>query len=372
MPTHDLPRARCWLEVDAAAVAHNLRLAQSLLRPGVCLIAVLKADAYGLGLPAIARLLWEKGVRHFAVACLEEAFLLREALPDAWVLCLGETLEGNLDDAVRQGVRLTAGSADAMRRASGAAARAGVPAFLHCKVDTGLHRIGFSADTAAGEIAPCAALPGIRIEGIYTHLALHDRESDEAQHAAFCAVLDGLKKRGIALPLPHMLDSIGLTRYPAWQYRAVRVGALLFGNPPRGFDRAGEALPTARFCARVARVFTVPAGGRIGYDDAHFLPRETRVAALSVGYADGYPRALSGIGEVEIRGHRARCLGLVCMDQMMVDVTGIDGARPGDVAVLLGGGISLTEYAAWGRLNRNECTAVISRRVPRVYVPGAE
>ena len=369
MPSHDFPRARCWLEVDAAAVAHNLRLARSLLKPGAELIAVLKANAYGLGLSPIARLLWEQGVRRFAVACLEEAFLLREALPDAWILCMGETLSGNLDAAVSQGVRLTVGSYHAAKRASDAAERTGCSAFLHAKVDTGLHRIGFAPEDAAGEIARCAALSGVRLEGVYTHLALHDRPCDEEQHALLCAVLDGLRGQEIAPPMVHVLDSIGLTRYPAWQYQAVRVGALLFGNPPRGFDRADEARPTVRFCARVARVFTVPKGGRIGYDDEHFLPRDTRVAALSVGYADGYPRALSGVGEVEIAGRRAKCLGLICMDQMMVDVTDIENVRVGDAATLLGGGIPLNEYAAWGHLNRNECTAVIGPRVPRVYTP---
>ena len=107
---HDLPRARCWLEVDTAAIAHNLSVARSLMKPDTRLIAVLKADAYGLGIAPVGRLLWKEGVQHFAVACLEEAFQLREALPDAWILCMGETLDGALEAAVRQNIRLTAGA----------------------------------------------------------------------------------------------------------------------------------------------------------------------------------------------------------------------------------------------------------------------
>ena len=360
----DLPRARCWLEVDLSAVAHNLRLARSLTRPETRLIAVLKADAYGLGLIPAARLLWREGVRHFAVACLEEAFSLREALPDAWILCMGETLEGALRPAVEREIRLTVGSFDAARRVSGTAERLKKQAFAHFKVDTGLYRIGFPAENAAEDISQCLTLPGLTPEGIYTHLALHDRESDIAQHAAFQAVLAALPP----FPMTHMLDSIGLVRYPEWQYDAVRTGALLFGNAPRGFDRAGEVRPTVRFMARVARVARVPAGACIGYDDDHPLARDSVIATLTSGYADGYPRAFSYTGAVELHGLRAPVVGLVCMDQMMVDVTGIPNVCPGEEAVLLGGGITLTEYAALGHLNRNECTAVIGRRVPRIYL----
>lgn len=361
----DLPRARCWLEVSTDALLHNLEVTRSLMKPGTTLIAVLKADAYGLGIRPVGQLLFRNGVRHFAVACLEEAFQLREAVPDASILCMGETLDGALKEAVDAEIRLTVGSMESARRVSKAAQECGKNAFIHCKVDTGLHRIGFLPEEAAESIRACAMLPGITVEGIYTHLALHNRETDILQHEAFESVL---RESGIRPPMAHMLDSIGLTRYPDWQYQAVRVGAMLYGNAPRGFDRANEVRPVARFVARVARVSWVKAGEYIGYDDDHPITRDTRVATLTVGYADGYPRAKSFVGEVEIRGQRAKNIGLICMDQMMVDVTDIPDVCPGDEAVLLGGGISMNEYAAAGNLNRNECIAVIGRRVPRIYL----
>lgn len=362
---HDLPRARCWLEVSTDAILHNLSVARSLMRPETALIAVLKADAYGLGIGHVGQLLRRGGVTHFAVACLEEAFQLREAAPDAWILCMGETLGGAVREAVEREIRLTVGALESAERVSRAARECGKTAFIHCKVDSGLHRIGFLAKDAGEAIRRCAELPGIRVKGVYTHLALHDRESDDTQHKAF---EQALRACGFQPTMAHMLDSIGLTRYPDWQYQAVRVGAMLYGNAPRGFDRAAEIMPTARFVARVARISWVRAGERIGYDDDHPLEKDTRVATLSVGYADGYPRALSFVGQVEIHGKRAKNIGLICMDQMMVDVTNIDDVRPGDEAVLLGDGIRLTEYAAWGHLNRNECTAVIGKRVPRIYL----
>lgn len=365
---HDLPRSRCWLEVNTSAILNNLRIARSLMKADTQLIAVLKADAYGLGIVPIGKLLWENGVRRFSVACLEEAFQLREALPDAWILCMGETLDGALDAAVNAEIRLTAGAYESAKRISAAAQRIGKTASVHCKVDTGLHRIGMTPENAAVGILECAKLPGINVEGVYTHLALHDRERDLLQHSALEAVLASLKAEGFAPGMVHMLDSIGLVRYPEWQYQAVRVGAMLYGNAPRGFDQASLIQPTVRFMARVARVNWVKAGECIGYDDDHPLKQDTLVATLTVGYADGYPRAFSFCGTVEIRGKRAKNIGLICMDQMMVDVTDIQDTLPGDEAALLGGGISLNEYAAIGRLNHNECTAVIGKRVPRIYL----
>ena len=368
MMCHDAPRARCYLEVDTAAIAANLAAAQSLLHQHTRLIAVLKADAYGYGLREVGRFLWAQGVRHFAVACLSEAFELRDALPEAWILCMGESLDGALDTAILQGIRLTVGTCESARRISQAAQQVALPARVHFKVDTGLHRIGFEAAAAAEQIACCAALTGIFAEGLYTHLALHNMASDQQQQAAFEAVRAALKARGICSPMGHMLDSIGITRYPKWQYDAVRVGAMLYGNTPNGYAELEKIRPVGRFCARITRVFTVKAGELIGYDDDHPLTRDTRVAVISAGYADGYPRVFSGKGEVEIGFRRARILGLICMDQMMADVTDIPDAAPGDTVTLLGGGISLREYAQRGALNRNECTAIITRRVQRIYL----
>ena len=365
---HDSPRARCWLEVNTAAILNNLRVTREHMLPDTQLIAVLKADAYGLGIMPVGKLLWANGVRRFSVACLEEAFQLREALPDAWILCMGETLDGNLKGAVSAGIRLTVGAYDSARRISAAACEDGQTAYIHCKVDTGLHRIGLLPGSAAETILRCAELPGISVEGVYTHLALHDRPHDIIQHEALESVLGALKSAGFTPQITHALDSIGLVRYPEWQYQAVRVGAMLYGNAPRGFDGADQVMPTVRFMARVARVTRVSAGELIGYDDDHPLERDTTVATLSVGYADGYPRSLSNCGEVEIRGKRAKNLGLICMDQMMVDVSDIPGVVPGDEAVLLGGGIDLRKYAEIGHLNRNECLAVIGKRVPRIYI----
>ena len=234
---------------------------------------------------------------------------------------------------------------------------------MHLKLDTGLHRLGF---TDVEELLPAIRQEGIIYEGLYSHLALRSREQSIEQHALFERMKTRLEQAGWRFPIVHLLDSIGLVRYPEWQYNAVRVGAFLYGNVPPDYAHFDRRRPVGRFCARITRVALVPAGEGIGYDEAP-LRRDTRVATLSVGYVDGYARSLSGEGEVEIRGKRAKVLGLICMDQMMVDVTDIPEARAGDTAVLLGDGISLNELAAWGHLNRNGVTACIGKRVERIY-----
>lgn len=364
----DHPRARCYLEVDLAALKNNLQVVKSRLQENTQLIAVLKADAYGLGAPAVGRCLWENGVRMFAVACLDEAFALREALPDAWILCMGETLGGALEKAIEQKIRLTAGSLQAAIRISEATQEIQRHAYVHFKVDTGLHRIGFDVDEAVNKIEQCAYMSGIVAEGLYTHLALHNRESDEAQQAAFEKVRQGLRERNISIQYAHVLDSIGLDRYADWQYDAVRVGALLYGNYPNGFSEIEKVKPVARFQARVSRVFDVKKGELLGYDDSHPLDHDARIASVSCGYVDGYPRVMSYKGVVLVRGQRAQVAGLMCMDQMMIDVTAIEGVRAGDVVTLLGDEITLREYASIGQMNRNEVTAIIGKRVPRIYV----
>ena len=260
MICQDAPRARCYLEVNTAAIANNLAAARELLKPKTRLIAVLKADAYGYGLRTVGRFLWTQGVRHFAVACLSEAFELRDALPEAWILCMGESLDGSLDTAIRQDIRLTVGACDAAQRVSQAAQQTNTPAKVHFKVDTGLHRIGFAPDTAAEQIVRCTALPGIALEGLYTHLALHNTQSDQAQQAAFETVRTGLLAKGIAIPMAHMLDSIGITRIRSgsmmrcgWAPCCMATRQMVMRSPKESSQSVGSA-PELRVCLWSRRV----------------------------------------------------------------------------------------------------------------------
>ena len=362
--TYEQATARTWLEVDEDALLANYGEAKRLCGEGTTLIAVLKADAYGYGARRVARVLYEQGARHFAVACFSEASELREALPDAWILIMGATPGVFLEDAIRMDLRLTVQTAQELRAISDTAVKYCKQTKVHIKLDTGLHRLGFAC---ADEVPDLDAFPGVIVEGVFSHLALRSRAQSEEQFARFIKETEVLKQKNIPYSMLHIVDSIGLARYNGWKLGAARVGAFLYGNVPPDYVRFDQRRAVGKLITRVARIETVRAGEGIGYDDTP-LDRDCRVATLCAGYVDGYARALSGVGEVEIRGRRAKVLGLVCMDQMMVDVTDIKEARVDDQVILLGGGISLNEYAAWGRLNRNEATAMIGRRVPRVYL----
>ena len=365
----DTRLSRAWLEVDLDALLANYREASGLLHPGTQMICVLKANAYGYGAIQVGRTLYGAGVRFFAVATVPEAVELLGALPgDARILCMGEPAPEEYETCIRSGIRMTAGRAEALTGMSRAAQLLSMPAYVHIKLDTGLHRLGF---TDVSGLLPVMHLEGNVYEGLYSHLALRSEEQSHAQHALFEQMRAELEQAGYCFPVVHLLDSIGLTRYPDWQYDAVRVGAFLYGNVPPKYEHFDRRSAVGRFCARVTRVADVPAGEGIGYDETP-LARDTRVATLAVGYVDGYARSLSGVGEVEIHGSRARVLGLICMDQMMVDVTDIPDAAAGDTAILLGDGISLNQLADWGHLNRNGVTACIGSRVPRIYHGGTK
>lgn len=365
---HEQATARCWVEVDLDVVEANYRSAERICGPGVRVIPVLKANAYGLGAAVLSRYLRECGARLFAVATLEEALAVKAACGgDA--LVMGMVAPCELDRAIRAGVILTVYSLDQARAVNAAAERAGISARVHVKLDTGLHRLGFDP-SATGDLLAALALPRLSAEGLFTHLALRDRAADDAQVARLREVADILRARGIPFGLTHACDSIGMVRYPEYRFDAVRIGAWLYGVVPSGYPNSeNECRLPLRFMTRVAQVRRVKKGEYLGYDETHPLPADRTIATLCAGYADGYPRVNSA-GMVAIRGQRAPVAGLTCMDQMMADVTDIEGVRPGDPVTLLGDGIALNALSEWTGTHRNELLSHLGRRVPRIYTRG--
>ena len=374
---YDEAAARCWAEIDLDIVGSNYDNA-ARLSGRAKVIPVLKANAYGLGAAEISRFLAEKGAELFAVADVLEALEIRRACgKDA--LVLGMVSEALMPAAVRAGLIVTVYDAAMARALSKAAAGEGCVARAHVKLDTGLHRLGFNAPEDLQAIDGVFDLPNLRVEGLYTHLALREREADLAQLRRFDAVVDALRARGRDAGLLHCCDSIGMVRYPERQrgndpaqshpLDAVRTGAWLYGVTPSRCPCPELCRMPVRLMTRVVQLRDVAAGEYLGYDEDHPLPRACRVATLSAGYADGYPR-LNSLGEAIVRGRRAPVAGLVCMDQMTLDVTDVPGVRVGDPVTLLGGGITVDECAAWCRANRNELLSRIGRRVPRVYLQG--
>lgn len=369
--SYDEAVSRCWAEVDLTRLAENYRNALSHLRAGTRLICVLKADAYGLGAKAVAGRLWQEGQRYFAVASYNEAAQIRRELPQAQVLILGLCGPAQLRRAIEDGLLLTVFTRKTAKDVIAAAQAAGKMARVHVKIETGLNRIGLVPQDAPDVVRAMRDSGAVALEGLFTHLALRDRESDQAQLDRLLIVRDALAARGIRIPMVHALDSIGMVRYLEDQLDAVRTGAWLYGVYPRGYAHPEESRLAMTVKTRIAQLHRVPAGECLGYDETHPLARDSVVATLSAGYIDGYPRQNSR-GEVEVRDRRAPVVGLVCMDQMMVDVTDIPEACEGDEVILLGGGIGVDEYAGWANLNRNESLARTGRRVPRVYLENGQ
>ena len=360
--------ARCWLEVDLDVVASNYRSARRI--SGVQVIPVLKANAYGLGAARLSRLLSEEGAALFAVAELGEALEVKRA-SGADVLVLGMIAPAQMETAIREGIVATVYNIDQAMRLNDIARRLGKPARVHIKLDTGLHRLGFDPDDI-GDILRVFDLPGLRVEGTFTHLALRVDAADAVQVSRFDGVIAAIRAQGRDPGILHVCDSIGMVRHPGYRYDAVRPGAWLYGVVPTRYDnRENACRPPVRFMTRVVQVRWVKKGEYLGYDEDHPLARDRRVATLSAGYADGYPR-VNNTGEVGIHGQLAPIAGLLCMDQMMVDVTDIPEVKPGDPVTLLGGGISINQLSAWTGCHRNALLSGIGRRVPRVYTRSGE
>ncbi len=363
---------RTWIEIDLDKLIANYRTAKALTDSTVT--CVLKSNAYGHGAPRVAQALQEDGCKSFAVSCLREGLQLRRAGIDGEILVMGLTEEEGLMDAIQAKLTLTAASAEDLLTIEHACEAANMDAAVHLKADTGFHRLGIACtEEDAEKIAMTAKkLHHVHLAGLYSHLGLINQQRDEMQYGQLMKIRDLLEQKGVRIDDIHLCDSIGLVRYPQWHMSRVRVGALLFGvRPSRSQHMPFECFETLTFRTTVAQVHHVEAGEIVGYGDDQILTRPSMIATLCAGYGDGYPRHLSnGKGQVIIRGKRAPVIGLVCMDQMMVDVTDIPDVAPGDTAELLGGGIGYGEMADWAETNRNECLSILSARPVRVYRQG--
>lgn len=368
-----------WVEIDLDAIAHNLRQLQHMAAPAQ-VMAVVKADGYGHGAVLVARTALAHGARRLAVAMVEEGLHLRQSAIACPILVLGWTPPEQYGPALRYDLELTVSSEAEARALSEAARREGRRAKIHLKIDTGMTRLGLPAtDPRLGEIAArIASLGHLEIAGVYTHLATADDPEAELtarQLAAFDEALQVLARYGVRPLLRHAANSAALLRLPAAHYDLVRPGIALYGLEAfaGSVDRFGLR-PALTWKTRVALVKEVPAGTPISYGATYVTPRSARIATLPVGYADGLRRALSNRGHVLVNGRRVPIVGRVCMDQVMVDVSGAGDVSVGDEVVLIGvqGGERITadEMAGWMDTIGYEVVTGIGRRVPRIYYRG--
>ena len=366
------------LLIDLDAIEANLDAVRG--KTGKLVMAVIKADAYGHGAVQVARRL-ETKCAFFGVSSILEAQELRQAGISIPILILGHTPAEAFPIAVTQGIRPTIFHYEDAAALSRAAVQAGVIAPFHFAVDTGMSRIGFQATREDADIcARIAALPGLKPEGLFSHFATADCAdlSRARAQAALFAWFDALlKERGVDIPIRHLDNSAGLMNFSS-PYEMVRSGIVTYGMyPSTEVDPSLLSLtPALSWVSRITHLKLLPPGREISYGGTWVTKAPTMVATIPVGYADGYRRSLSGKFHVLIRGRRAPILGRVCMDQLMVDVTGIPDAALGDRVVLIGSSgeetITVEQIAQAADSFNYEFVCGISRRVPRVYRSGGQ
>lgn len=334
-------RDRAWIELDMGALEQNVRAIQGLLPEGCRLMPAVKAEGYGHGAVLISKELNRLGVKAFCVASVSEGVQLRKAGIKGEILILGYTHPRQFGLLRRYRLIQTVVDESYAEELH----RYGRPVRVHIAVDTGMHRIGIPCDRT-DEIARLFQWKNVKIEGMFTHLCVSDgaqsrqREFTKAQGASFFQLVKRLEERGLDCGKKHLVASGGILNYPEFAADYARVGIILYGvrSASGDLDCAGIALkPVLSLKARVASVREIAPGEGAGYGLAFVAKRPTRLATITIGYADGLSRLLSGgKGQVLIRGRRAPIAGRVCMDQTIVDVTEIPEVRQGDVAVLIG------------------------------------
>ena len=344
---------RACVEIHTKHLINNMRRLRALVPASAQIMAVVKADGYGHDAAACARAALAGGATALGVAAADEGIALREAGMETPILVLSPLAPAELPRALHAGLAVTLPGAEHAEQAAALAQREGQPLNVHIKIDTGMHRIGFPhTDTKA--ILRAAALPGLRMEGMFSHFADSDNPDaayTDLQYERFLSTLEALRKNGLEPGIRHIANSAAILRH-GYELDMVRAGIVFYGispmdeaGMPNRILRADGFLPALSVRSHVSNILSLPAGETVGYGRSYTTERPCVIAAVPIGYADGYGRALSNRGHVLIHGQAAPIRGNVCMDQLMVEVTDIPAAALGDEVVLI------------GKQNENEITA---------------
>ena len=372
---------RTWAEINLDALKSNIEAIRSAIPEDTGIIAVVKADAYGHGDGYIASELESMGIRFFAVSNLEEALSLRRKGITGDILILGPTPYRRAKELARYGISQTVYSSEYARDLSHAASDAGVSVRCHLKLDTGMGRIGFVVredQDPTDEIRRIYSLPGLSFEGVFSHFSSADditedgEEYTRLQRKRFDRTVNRLEEKGVHFKYKHLQNSAGIENERDCHYNYVRAGIILYGMPvDTKADCALPLHPVLSIRSVITMVKTLHAGNAVSYGRHYTTPSDRVIATVPIGYADGYLRCMSGKASVLIRGKRARVIGNVCMDQIMVEVTVIPGVAEDDTVTIVGrdgdDAITFDELAGYAGTISYELFCLIGKRVPRVY-----
>ena len=370
---------RTWAEIDLSAIVHNMNAMKAKLRPGTRFLGVVKADAYGHGAVRVARALEDAGCDYLAVATVGELRQLRDggiALP---VLILGYTPPEVTHKLLELDATQAVSSLEMARALSDGAVKLGQKLKVHLALDSGMGRFGavcHDGRDATEEYAAILSLPGLDVEGVFTHFAVSDEpdggDYTRAQYEAFTSQVERLEEiSGRRFKIKHCTNSGAMVHYTEMQLDMVRPGIALYGCFPGAEEEGLSLRETMSLKTRVAQVKDLKAGDSVSYGRTFTADRDMRIAVLCIGYADGLHRAGSGKASYLLRGRRVRQIGRICMDLCMVDVTDVPDAAPGDIVTVFGRDgddfVSIEEAAAAAGTISYEVMCAVSARVPRVY-----
>jgi len=370
---------RSWAEVSLDSIAHNVREIRRITNKKAELMGVVKADAYGHGVMEVTRTLLANGVTRLAVSMLDEAIQLRKNGINVPILILSYTDPARAEEIVLNDVTQTVFSHDLAEALSAAAVKLHRNVKVHIKIDTGMTRVGFMPGySAVKDVVAISKLPGIIVEGLFTHFASADEKDKKytyMQFERFMSICSELSRIGVYIPIKHVSNSAAIIDFPEMHLDMVRPGIILYGMyPSKDVDRSKLNIkPAMTLKANVILVKNVEKNTYISYGRTFKTKRESKIATIPIGYADGYTRLLSGKGKVLINGEKAPIVGRICMDQCMVDVTDLKSeVHVGDEVVLFGrqgdSEITVEDIAqAIGTINY-EIVSIIGKRVPRVYL----
>ena len=367
-----------WIEIDLDAVAENVRRVVAWVGPTTQVLAVVKADGYGLGAAQIGAAALAGGATWLGVAAVDEGVALRAAGLEAPILVMGPTTPWETARAVAARLTLTVNSLAVAHALAAAADQYGVRASLHLKLDSGLHRFGRAPDELAALAAQIATIASLRIEGLYSHFANADDPRDPYaldQLNCLLTMQTRLAALGIRPTILHAASSAAMLELPESHLDLVRVGIVLSGHlPAPGIHRPFDLLPVVTIRARLARVFPAAAGATVGYGRTYTATTPRTLALVTLGYADGYHRALSNRGWMLVGGQRVPVVGRISMDQCTLDVSDVPGVAEGDPVVVAGtqGDATLTlwDLAEAADTIPYELLTHLGKRLPRLYRRG--
>lgn len=374
---------RAWAQIDLDALEHNYKVIRKAVNPKSKIMCVIKADAYGHGATRLAKEFERLGADWFAVSNLEEAMQIRKINVKTPILILGYTPTDMAEIMADNNISQAAISEDYANDLSLSAKKLNKKVKVHIKLDTGMNRIGildqneFQKEQALESVKNILNMDGLIVEGLFTHFAVADEGEDgdsytKMQYRNFKQIIEELNSEEIHIPLCHCSNSAAVADYPEMNLDMVRPGIILYGlHPSSKIRNKLDLKPVMQFKSTVSLVKTVSKNTRVSYGGSFITKRETKIATVPLGYADGYQRCMSGKARMLVKSQEADIIGRICMDQLMLDVTDIDGVQAGDIVTVFGCDkdktISVDEVAKLNNTINYEIVCLVGKRVPRIY-----